>query len=112
MTVLLTPTTLTVCGRASPPTVKAFQLQKTPSSADADGQRLSGDVARGDDNSYQELYYLYHERLFRLSLALGRGDESLAHETVQSVFLTAAAKLRRVESEEHLWNWLARVARQ
>jgi RNA polymerase sigma-70 factor (ECF subfamily) len=28
------------------------------------------------------------------------------------VFVTAAAKLRHVESEGHLWNWLARVARQ
>jgi RNA polymerase sigma-70 factor (ECF subfamily) len=36
----------------------------------------------------------------------------LASETVQSVFVTAAAKLRPVKSEEHLWNWLARVARQ
>ncbi len=37
---------------------------------------------------------------------------SLAQDTVQSVFVTAAAKLRRIDGEEHLWNWLARVARQ
>ncbi len=59
-----------------------------------------------------ELYDAYHGRLFRFALALGRGDESLARDAVQSVFLAAAAKLRRVESEAHLWNWLARVARQ
>ena len=28
------------------------------------------------------------------------------------VFVTTAEKLRRVESEAHLWNWLARVAHQ
>jgi len=43
---------------------------------------------------------------------LSRGEELLAHETVQTVFIIAAAKLRRIEGEEHLWNWLARVARQ
>jgi RNA polymerase sigma-70 factor (ECF subfamily) len=58
------------------------------------------------------LYDRYHQRLFRLVLVLDHGDEALAHETVQSVFVTAAGKLRRVESEGHLWNWLARIARQ
>jgi RNA polymerase sigma-70 factor (ECF subfamily) len=58
------------------------------------------------------LYDQYHERLFRLAVVLDRGDESLAHEIVQSVLLTAAAKLRPLESEAHLWHWLARVARQ
>jgi RNA polymerase sigma-70 factor (ECF subfamily) len=43
---------------------------------------------------------------------LGCGDESLAHDAVQAAFLTAAAKLQAAESEKHLWNWLARVARQ
>src|SRR2546428_437292 len=112
MTVLSAPMPLPVCERAIRPTVKAFHSQMSPSSADAEARRLTASVARGDDDAFQELYDRYHERLFRLALALGRGDESLAHETVQSVFLTAAAKLRRVESEEHLWNWLARIARQ
>ncbi len=61
---------------------------------------------------FRQLYDRYRPRLFRLALVLGRGDELLAQDTVQSVFMTAAAKLRRVDSEEHLWNWLARVARQ
>lgn len=58
------------------------------------------------------MYDLYHERLFRLATVLNRGDESLAHEIVQSARLTAARKLKPVESEAHLWNWLARVVRQ
>jgi RNA polymerase sigma-70 factor, ECF subfamily len=45
-------------------------------------------------------------------MVLSRGDEATAQEVVQSVMLTAASKLRPVESEEHLWHWLARVARQ
>ena len=58
------------------------------------------------------MYDAYRQRLFRLALVLGRGDETLAQDVVQSVFVTAARKLRSVDSEDHLWNWLARVARQ
>ena len=79
---------------------------------DADARRLAAAVARGDEAAFRQLYDRYQPRLFRLALVLGRGDESLAQDTVQSVFVTAAAKLRRVDGEEHLWNWLARVARQ
>ena len=94
------------------PTVAASSLQTSRSSADADARRLAASVARGDEAAFRQLYDRYQPRLFRLALVLGRGDESLAQDTVQSVFVTAAAKLRRVDSEEHLWNWLARVARQ
>jgi RNA polymerase sigma-70 factor (ECF subfamily) len=94
------------------PTVAASSLQTSRSSADADARRLVAAVARGDEAAFRQLYDRYQPRLFRLALVLGRGDESLAQDTVQSVFVTAAAKLRRVDSEEHLWNWLARVARQ
>ena len=80
--------------------------------ADADARRLAAAVARGDEAAFRQLYDRYQPRLFRLALVLGRGDESLAQDTVQSVFVTAAVKLRRVDGEEHLWNWLARVARQ
>ena len=92
--------------------MKALPRRESSQAADTDACRIASGVARGDEASFRELYDRYHNRLFRLALVIGRGDESLAHETVQSVFLTAASKLRRVESEEHLWNWLARVARQ
>jgi RNA polymerase sigma factor (sigma-70 family) len=74
--------------------------------------RLVKAMARGDEAAFRELYDAYYPRLFRLSLVLGQGDESLAQETVQAVFVTMAGKLREVESGDHLWNWLARVARQ
>lgn len=73
---------------------------------------LTSAVASGDEAAFQELYDRYQARLFRLAVVLSRGDESLAHETVQSAMLTAARKLRPLETEEHVWNWLARVARQ
>jgi RNA polymerase sigma-70 factor, ECF subfamily len=80
--------------------------------ADADVHQLTARVAQGDEKAFSELYDLYQARLFRLVIVLSRGDELLAHEMVQAAFLTAARKLRCLESEAHLWNWLARVARQ
>src|ERR1017187_9828519 len=94
------------------PTAAASSLQTSRSSADAEARHLAAAVARGDEAAFRQLYDRYQPRLFRLALVLGRGDELLAQDSVQSVFVTAAAKLRRVDSKEHLWNWLARVARQ
>jgi RNA polymerase sigma-70 factor (ECF subfamily) len=94
------------------PKVRRSSVQSTPSSADAEACSLAAAVARGDETAFRRLYENYHRRLFRFALVLGRGDESLAQDTVQSVFVTAARKLCHAESEEHLWNWLARVARQ
>lgn len=87
-------------------------MQPAPPGSDDEACRLAAAVARGNEAAFRQLYDGYHRRLFRLALVLARGDESLAHDTVQSVFVTAAKKLRRVEGEQHLWNWLARVARQ
>ncbi len=82
------------------------------SGAEAEARRLAVAVARGDEAAFRQLYDGYHPRLLRLVLVLSRGDESLAQEVVQSVFLTAAKKLRHAANEAHLWNWLARVVRQ
>ena len=104
--------TFPAAGKASRRAERASHVQTSSASADADALALASAIARGDETAFKELYDRYHERLFRLALVLGRGEEALAGEIVQSVFVTAAASLRRIESEEHLWNWLARVARQ
>ena len=92
--------------------VKATADESVASGTDSDARVLAAAIGRGDETAFRTLYDRYHQRLFRLALVLSRGDESLAQETVQLVFITAAKKLRRADSEEHLWNWLARVARQ
>jgi RNA polymerase sigma-70 factor (ECF subfamily) len=92
--------------------METVDLPTSPASADADARRLALAVARGDEASFRELYERYHWRLYRLALVLGGGDESLAQDTLQAAFVTAARKLRAAESEAHLWNWLARVTRQ
>ena len=79
---------------------------------DAQARQLSAALAKGDEAAFNQLYDRYHQRLFRLALALGHGDETLAYDAAEAALLTAAAKLKAVASEEHLWNWLARAARQ
>jgi RNA polymerase sigma-70 factor (ECF subfamily) len=79
---------------------------------DAEARQISAGLAKGDEAAFNQLYDRYHRRLFRLALALGHGDEGLAYDAAQSALLTAAAKLKAVASEEHLWNWLARATRQ
>jgi RNA polymerase sigma-70 factor (ECF subfamily) len=101
-----------VSGHAARTAGEAHTVQTPPSAADIETRRLVTAIGRGDEVAFRELYDRYQARLFRLALVLGQGDEPLAGDIVQSVFITAATKLRHVESEEHLWNWLARVARQ
>ena len=55
--------------------------------------RLTHGVAAGLEESFRELYDRYHARLFRLLMVLTGGEETLAREVVQTVVLTAAAKL-------------------
>ena len=112
MTVMINSMPFAVPQQEPRSNVKAFDVQIPASDADGQARRLAASVARGDETAFVELYDRYRERLFRFALAQGHGDETLAHETVQSAFLTAAAKLRSVQSEAHLWNWLAQVARQ
>ena len=92
--------------------VETSKGRTASSPADAGASRLVAAMARGDAPAFEQLYERYHRRLLRLALMLGRGDETLAHDAVQGTFIAAAEKLRRVDGEEHLWNWLAQVARQ
>jgi RNA polymerase sigma factor (sigma-70 family) len=112
MTVATNSMSLLIREHSPRPNVGSSNVLSSTPSADPDARDLAAAVARGDEAAFRQLYDRYHQRLFRFALVLGRGDETLARDTVQSVFVTAAAKLLRAQSEEHLWNWLARVARQ
>lgn len=99
-------------GERAPCNVGESALPAAADAADAEARRLASAVARGDEAAFRQLYDQYQPRLFRMAVVLGRGDEAIAQEVVQATLLTAAAKLKPVASADHLWNWLARVARQ
>jgi RNA polymerase sigma-70 factor (ECF subfamily) len=106
---------LIIKARAPRTSVDAAGLRTQPAEtavADSEARRLAAGVARGDEAIFREFYDLFQPRLFRLALVLGRGDESIAHDVVQGTFVIAARKLRSVAGADHLWHWLARVARQ
>ena len=78
---------LPVSGEASCPTLGTRPMPTPSSSANADARRLAAGVARGDEAAFREFYDRYEARLFRFGLALGHGDEGLAGEVVQAVFV-------------------------
>ena len=112
MTALANSIPLPVMARKPIPAVEPCSSALASADADASAIRLTSAVARGEEAAFREFYDAYYGRLFRLVFVLGRGDDALAQDVVQAVFLVAAAKLPAVNCEEHLWNWLARVARQ
>jgi len=81
-------------------------------SAAADARCLSRAVAHGDEAAFRQLYDAYSDRVLRLSVLLARGDVSLARDVAQTVWVVAARKMKPLESEAHLWNWLALITRQ
>ncbi|HTV39717.1 MAG TPA: sigma-70 family RNA polymerase sigma factor [Candidatus Sulfotelmatobacter sp.] len=93
-------------------TVETSNERAAESAADAEARQVAAAIGRGENAAFEKLYERYHRRLLRLALMLARGDELLAHDAVQGTFIVAAQKLRHVDGEAHLWNWLAQVARQ
>src|SRR5437660_729703 len=93
--------------------LRTVEASKAPNATDdTEARELAIAIGRGNEAAFRQLYEKYHHRLLRLAFVAGRGDESAAQEAVQSTFIVAAKKLRRVENERHLWNWLAQVVRQ
>jgi RNA polymerase sigma factor (sigma-70 family) len=112
MNLVTTSMALPISGPTQVPIMESASVPVVPASADVEARRLAAAIAKGDEEAFRRLYDCYRQRLLRFALVLGQGDESMAQDAVQAVFVIAARKLRSVESEEHLWNWLARVARQ
>jgi len=112
MTAAASSTPLLVMAPPPRPAVETAQPRPEVAAEDAEARRLAAAISIGDESAFQVLYARYQRRLLRLALVLARGDEGLANDAVQAAFIVAAKKLRSAESADHLWNWLARVARQ
>lgn len=74
--------------------------------------QLAAAIGRGDEKAFDHFYDLFHPRVVAFALRLHAGNPHLAEELAQQVMITAATKLRSIDSEAHLWNWLALVTRR
>ncbi len=72
---------------------------------------LTKAIVSGDENAFAEFYDLYSTRLYRFLVVVTSGQEDLARELHQVVMIKVARKFRVFDSEESLWAWLTRVAR-
>lgn len=68
-------------------------------------------MARGDESAFRTFFDLYFHRLLRYLLVMAHGDEDLAREALQLMLLRVARYVRKFDTEEAFWSWLAVLAR-
>ena len=73
--------------------------------------RLTAGAAAGDESAFRELFDRYHGRIYRYALVVASGDEALAGDAAQEVFLRLHRHLQPFLSQEGLWAWLTLAAR-
>jgi RNA polymerase sigma factor (sigma-70 family) len=72
---------------------------------------LTARMCRGEEAAFSEFHAQYSDRLYRFLLVITRGGEGLAGELCQATMVKVVRSIREFEAEEHLWNWIARIAR-
>jgi RNA polymerase sigma factor (sigma-70 family) len=72
---------------------------------------LTERMVRGEEAAFTDFHQLYSDRLFRYLLVLTRGQEDFVRELCQVTMVKAVRAVREFADEEHLWNWLAQIAR-
>ena len=68
-------------------------------------------MARGDDQAWQQFHRTYGAMVFRMLLALTKGDPHLAAEALQHAYLRVSRHVRRCDNEAMWIGWLRIVAR-
>ncbi len=76
-----------------------------------DVPRLTRHLKRGDEAAFAWLHGQWSSRINRYCFVLAAGDEALASEIAQGVWLRTVRSLRKLPDEAALWNWLACAAR-
>lgn len=77
----------------------------------ADVPRLTVALKRGDEKAFEWLHRAWALRINRYCFAIAVGDETLAHEISQSVWLRMVRHIRVLPDEAALWSWIACAAR-
>jgi RNA polymerase sigma-70 factor (ECF subfamily) len=90
--------------------VLAAMLAETPR-AESGAARLSARLVAGEDAAWTEFHAQTFDRLLRYLLAAAHGDEDAACEALQAAYVKCVRHVRRFESDEAMWGWLAQIAR-
>lgn len=77
----------------------------------ADTPRLTAALGNGDEAAFRFLHMHWNTRLMRYCFALVAGEEALAHELAQAVYLRIFKHIRHLPDEAALWAWIACAAR-
>ncbi len=67
-------------------------------------------AARGDRQAFRRFYEFYAPTVWRVSLRTLGGDEALARQVTQDVFVRAHGSLKRFNRRSSLSTWLYRIA--
>ena len=78
----------------------------------ADGAaQLSVRLVAGEEAAWTEFHAQTFDRLLRYLLTAAHGDEDAAREALQAAYVKCVRHVRRFETEEAMWGWLAQIAR-
>lgn len=89
----------------------AAMSANSPPTARDGAARLSARLVAGEDAAWTEFHAQTFDRLLRYLLTAAHGHEDAAREALQAAYVKCVRHVRRFESEEAMWGWLAQIAR-
>lgn len=90
---------------------KGLVVESAEPGSFADARALTLAISRGDEAAFNVFYHEYSPRVYRLLLAVARGDAWICGELHQRVMIKAARRLKVFATHGEVWAWLAAVAR-
>ena len=72
-------------------------------------ERVIEDCRRGDREAFRLLFETYRDRVYSVSLYYFKGDEALAHDVTQQVFLKLMTRINQFRQDAEFTTWLYRM---
>ena len=72
-------------------------------------ERVIEACRRGDREAFRLLFETYKDRVYSISLYYFKGDEALAHDVTQQVFLKLMTRLEQFRHDAEFTTWLYRM---
>ena len=72
-------------------------------------ERVIEACRRGDREAFRVLFETYKDRVYSVSLYYFKGDEALAHDVTQQVFLRLMTKIGQFRRDAEFTTWLYRL---